>query len=292
MKIFKSLNDFSDFCGSLSKKEIGFVATMGNLHKGHISLIEASFLENKYTIVSIFVNPTQFGPHEDFQNYPRTLYKDCEEIHGLEMKLQRKYPENEIFIFSPDKVEDIYPEGFSTKITVSGMTEILCGLKRPAHFEGVTTVVYKLFNLVNAQTAYFGEKDFQQFLIIKKMVADLSIPIIVKSCPIIRDNDGLALSSRNQYLTPPEREKALVLPKTIQASKYIFSQNTYKTALKKFYSLKKTSLNNSKWEYLEVYDAKTLTDISENTKEFLIAGAYQATAARLIDNTVVQNNNV
>ena len=292
MKIFKSIEEFKSFRATLSKEDIGFVATMGNLHKGHISLIEESFLENKYTIVSIFVNPTQFGPNEDFTKYPRTLYKDCEEIHGLEMKLQRKSPEKEIFIFSPDKVEDIYPDGFSTKITVSGITDKLCGIKRPTHFEGVTTVVYRLFNLINAETAYFGEKDYQQYLIISKMVIDLNIPIKIKSCPIVRDDDGLALSSRNQYLTPPEREKALVLPKTILASKYIFSQNKFKLAVEKFNSLKETTLHNSKWEYLEVYDAQTLGDITEDTRDFLIAGAYQATAARLIDNTVVQKNHV
>jgi pantoate--beta-alanine ligase len=292
MRIFNTLKEFTDFRSTINKEDIGFVPTMGNLHKGHTSLIEYSFENNLYTVVTIFVNPTQFGPSEDFSNYPRTLYKDCEEIHGLEMRLQRKSPDKEIIIYSPDSIEDIYPTGFSTKITVSGMTDILCGLKRPTHFEGVTTVVYKLFTLVTPKIAYFGKKDYQQFLIIKKMVKDLSLDIKIEACPIIRDNDGLALSSRNQYLTPPEREKALVLPKTIQASSYLFSQNPLDVALVKFTALKNEVLKNGNWEYLEVCDADSLNKISNNTSEFLIAGAYQATAARLIDNTVVIKSHV
>ncbi|MBT7611187.1 MAG: pantoate--beta-alanine ligase [Bacteriovoracaceae bacterium] len=292
MKIFKTLREFNDFRVSINKEDIGFVPTMGNLHKGHISLIEHSFLNNSITVVSIFVNPTQFGPNEDFAIYPRTLYKDCEEIHGLEMKLQRKDPEKEIIVFSPDSMNDVYPEGFSTKIIVSGVTDKLCGVKRPNHFEGVTIVVYKLFSLVNPKIAYFGKKDYQQFIVIKKMVRDLSLPVEIESCPIIRAEDGLALSSRNQYLTPPEREKALILPKTINASNYLFSKNSLKVALEKFNSLKADVMSKGKWEYLEVYDAESLEPVTEKTISFLIAGAYQSTAARLIDNTVVKNNYV
>jgi pantoate--beta-alanine ligase len=292
MKIFKTLSELNNFRSSINKENLGFVPTMGNLHKGHISLIEQSFKSNLVTVVSIFVNPTQFGPNEDFSNYPRTLYKDCEEIHGLEMKLQRKNPEKEIIVFSPDSIEEIYPDGFSTKIIVEGVTDKLCGEKRPTHFEGVTTVVYRLFSLINPKTAYFGKKDYQQFIVIKKMVKDLAIDIEIESCPIVRAEDGLALSSRNQYLTPPEREKALILPKTIQASNYLFTKNPFSVALEKFHTLKIEVMSKGKWEYLEVFDAESLEQADEKTKSFLIAGAYQATAARLIDNTVVEKAHV
>ena len=292
MKIVKTLQELQETRNKISKKDIGFVPTMGNLHKGHISLIEQSFKINKVTFVSIFVNPKQFGPKEDLSNYPRTLYKDCEEVHGLEMKLQRQFKDHEIIIFAPEKLEDIYPKGFSTEIKVTGLTQKLCGESRPTHFQGVTTVVYRLFVLINPQIAYFGQKDYQQFLVIKKMVKDLAIDTQLEACPIIRAQDGLALSSRNQFLTPPEREKALVLPKTIKASGYLFEQNNRAIAIEKFNQLKEEAMKDPNWEYLELCDGETLEELTETSEEICIAGAYKSRAARLIDNTVVRNSHV
>ena len=292
MKIFKKHCDFLEWRRGIPKEEIGFVPTMGNLHHGHLSLIEKSVKNNKYTLISIYVNPKQFGPSEDYKTYPRTLYKDCEEIHALEIKLKKTYPEIETIIFSPESNEEIYPKGYSTNIYVSGISEKLCGLKRPGHFEGVTTVVFRLFSIIDPMNAYFGQKDYQQYLIIKKMVTDLNVNVQLSSCPIVRDDDGLALSSRNQFLSLDERQKALVLPKTIRASSYIFSNNDFQQSLIKFKKLKAESLKNNDFEYLEIYDAESLNKVTPESKEILIAGAYKASKARLIDNTIVKNSNV
>lgn len=187
---------------------IGFVPTMGALHAGHRSLIEQSAANNDVTVVSVFVNPLQFGPSEDFQKYPRNLDADS--------TAARQAGAN--YVFAPE-VEEMYPTWpLSTSIHIDELTDVLEGLSRPGHFDGVATVVAKLFNIVQPDRAYFGEKDWQQLMVVKRMVADLSLPVEIVGCPIVRDIDGLALSSRNVYLSGEEREAALVIPKALAAA--------------------------------------------------------------------------
>lgn len=253
---------------------------MGNLHKGHISLLEKAIEENDVAIVTIYVNPKQFGPNEDFDKYPRTLDDDVAKISAVAMLLDKK---KEIVVYAPNSDEGIYPEGFSTNISVGPvMTQKLEGAVRPTHFDGVTTVVYRLFAITKAHQAYFGQKDVQQCLIIKKMVHDLQIPIKINIMPIIRNSEGLALSSRNQYLSESERTEALVLPHTLQkVEKLIRTKQDYKTFVSE------AKANDKKWDYLEILDSQNLEAPTEKTKEVVIVAAYRMSSARLLDNILV-----
>lgn len=290
MKYFESVKEYLEFRKTVTDKKIGLVPTMGNLHEGHISLAQRSMEDNDFTVVTIFVNPKQFGPNEDFARYPRTMQKDGDDLKALEMRVHKKDSTKEIILLAPQSINEIYPEGFSTSVKVNGLTDKLCGLNRPTHFEGVTTVVYRLFKIAQADRAYFGQKDYQQFKVIDRMVKDLEIPIEMHMCPIVRDQDGLALSSRNQYLTPPEREKALVLPRTLKALSFLIERNPWSQALEKVTKVRAEALRDSKWQYLQFLDADTLEEINDNTRTILIAGAYQARGARLIDNILVERN--
>ena len=187
---------------------IGFVPTMGYLHEGHLSLVERARKENDVVVLSIFVNPLQFGPNEDYDRYPRDLDRDAElaEKAGVD------------FIFHPD-VKEMYPETPLTQVNVKQMTERLCGKSRPGHFAGVATVVSKLFHIIQPDRAYFGLKDAQQVAVIEQMVRDLHFPVTIVPCPIVREEDGLAMSSRNVYLSPEEREQALVISQSLQQAK-------------------------------------------------------------------------
>jgi pantoate--beta-alanine ligase len=208
VKIFKTKDSIKEWRKHIPTIiKIGMVPTMGNLHMGHISLIKKSVEENQITVVTIFVNPTQFGPNEDFKNYPRTLEADL----GL---IKTQVPtQKEIIVFCPDSIQEIYPENFDSLITVGKLTKPLCGLSRPIHFNGVTTVVFKLFNMVHPHRAYFGLKDYQQFKVIEKMQHDLDLGVEVIGMPIIREESGLAMSSRNGYLSAEEKIEALALSK-------------------------------------------------------------------------------
>ena len=188
-----------------SGETIGLVPTMGALHEGHLSLIDAAMAECDRVVASIFVNPTQFGPGEDLSRYPRALDRDLELLRGRGCDL----------VFVPDASE-MYPPGFDTFIDVGAVAHPLEGAARPGHFRGVATVVHKLFQLVPADRAYFGQKDYQQSLVVRRMVADLDLPIEIRVCPIVRDADGLALSSRNVYLSADERRRALALPQSLR----------------------------------------------------------------------------
>ncbi|MCR4394819.1 MAG: pantoate--beta-alanine ligase, partial [Dehalococcoidales bacterium] len=199
MKIFETIAELKQYRYNL-KGTVGFVPTMGYLHEGHLSLVRRSRSENDYTVVSIFVNPTQFGPNEDFDRYPRDYPRD--------FALLEK--ENVDCVFLPP-VKEMYPEGYSTWVDVYKVTERLEGAIRPGHFRGVATVVTKLFNIVQPDRAYFGQKDAQQCVVIKKMVADLNMNLEIVICPTVREPDGLAMSSRNVYLSPEERQQAPVL---------------------------------------------------------------------------------
>ncbi|MBN1404947.1 MAG: pantoate--beta-alanine ligase, partial [Candidatus Omnitrophica bacterium] len=197
----------------LSKKTIGFVPTMGYLHDGHLSLIKQASKECDIVVVSIFVNPTQFGPNEDLSRYPRDLKRD--------LNLLRK--ENTDIVFIPNTAI-MYPDGFKTYVNVEGLGEVLCGVSRPSHFKGVATVVAKLFNLVEPDAAYFGQKDAQQAIIINKMVEDLNMNVNVKVLPIVREKDGLAISSRNIYLNPKNRSNAVILYKSLKCAKQVINK--------------------------------------------------------------------
>ena len=279
IKLFTNRKDFDYFRNALTTESIGLVPTMGNLHKGHISLLEKAIEENDVAIVTIYVNPKQFGPNEDFDKYPRTLDDDIAKISAVALLLDKK---KEIVVYAPNSDEGIYPEGFSTNISMGPMTQKLEGAFRPTHFDGVTTVVYRLFAITKAHQAYFGQKDVQQCLIIKKMVHDLEIPIKINIMPIIRNSEGLALSSRNQYLSESERIEALVLPHTLQkVEKLIRTKQDYKTFSQE------AKANDKKWDYLEILDSQNLEAPTDKTREVVIVAAYRMNSARLLDNILV-----
>ncbi len=261
----------------LKNKTIGFVPTMGALHKGHLSLIRKARLDNDKVVVGIFVNPVQFGPKEDFKKYPRNLLQDA--------KLCKK--EGVDIIFYPD-AKQMYPANFRTYVEVQGLSDCLCGASRPGHFKGVTTVVTKLFNIVSPDTAYFGQKDAQQAIIIKRMVCDLNIPVKIKVMPTLRDKDGLALSSRNIYLDKEERKDALVLSQALSLAKDLYNCDIRDSKeiierMRRIIQKKKTS----RIEYISIVDSESLKKVNRIRDSALIALAVWIGKTRLIDNTMV-----
>ena len=261
------------------KKEgytIGFVPTMGYLHEGHASLMDAAG-ENDKVVVSIFVNPIQFGPNEDLESYPRDLEHDakvCEE-HGVDL------------IFHPTP-EEMYGEHFYTYVDMDVLTKELCGLSRPIHFRGVCTVVNKLFNIVTPDHAYFGEKDAQQLAIIKRMVKDLNMPLEIHGCPIIREEDGLAKSSRNTYLSEEERKAALVLSRSIFLGKEMVEKgerDAKKVVAAMTAEIEKEPL--AKIDYVKVVDLETMQQVETIEHDILTAIAVYIGKTRLIDNFMV-----
>lgn len=260
----------------LAGRKIGFVPTMGNLHDGHLSLVRKAKQLSDFVVTSIFVNPLQFGAGEDLDNYPRTLETDSKQL-----ELQG----NDI-VFVPS-VAEMYPRGMSsqTQVSVPQLSETLCGASRPGHFDGVTTVVTKLFNMVQPDLAVFGEKDFQQLSIIRKMADDLCMPIEIVGVPTGRAADGLALSSRNGYLTADERLIAPELNKIIQSCKdAILSGSTDFSDLE---ASAKQGLQAAgfKPDYFAIRDSSTLTEVTKHTQEIAILAAARLGATRLIDNT-------
>ena len=255
---------------------VGFVPTMGYLHEGHGSLIKAAKAGNDKVVVSIFVNPMQFGPTEDLASYPRDLEKDsalCESL-GVDM------------IFHPEP-EEMYHEGFSSYVDMSVLTEELCGLSRPVHFRGVCTVVNKLFNIVQPDRAYFGQKDAQQLAIIRHMVDDLNMDIEIVGCPIIREEDGLAKSSRNTYLSAEERTAALILSKSIALGKQMAEEgetdaNKIVVAMKELIETEPLA----KIDYVKAVDGLTMQQIDTVKKPMLVAIAVYIGTTRLIDNFI------
>jgi len=260
-------------------KTIGFVPTMGYLHEGHLSLIRQAKKECDLTILSIFVNPTQFGPAEDYKKYPRALGRDKAIARGLGV--------DTIFLPATDKM---YPHGFSSYVNVERFSEVLCGRSRPGHFRGVATVVIKLFNIVQPDIAYFGQKDAQQAVIIMRFVKDLNMGIKVRVLPVIREKDGLALSSRNKYLSGRERKDALVLYSALREArrKLMAGERSTKriiSAIKRMIEEKKSA----KIDYVSVVDAERLTEIKMISGKVLIALAVRIGKTRLIDNIVVKS---
>jgi pantoate--beta-alanine ligase len=282
IKIITTKKDFIAYRKILNHTSIGVVPTMGNLHEGHISLLKQSILENKVSVITIFVNPKQFGPTEDFDKYPRTLDADLSKISNIALQMNIVDSEKEIIVFAPSNPTEIYPQSFSTVIAVQNITKKLEGKIRPDHFDGVTTVVYLIFNLIKATNAYFGQKDYQQCAVVKKMVFDLNLDIKINIMPIIRNSEGLALSSRNQFLSDVDKIEALHLSKTLNnILNLITKKNEYITFIK-------NELLNNKWDYLEVLDSTTLELPHSNSKELVILGAFKLGTTRLLDNTLVQ----
>ena len=277
IKIFTTLKDFQHFRKNLGNSKVGIVPTMGNLHEGHLSLLKKSIEENDISVISIFVNPKQFGPTEDFNTYPRTLDQDIAKISNIAFNAK-----SETVVFAPTSVEDIYPTGFNTTISVKGVTSKLEGSFRPTHFDGVTTVVYRLFSIIKPHNAYFGQKDFQQCVVIKKMIDDLGLDINFIRMPIIRNSEGLALSSRNQYLSESERSHALILSKTLKKIENLILQKA------DYHPFISECLTDKNWDYLEVLDARDLSEPKRDSREIVVIGTYRIGTTRLLDNIVVK----
>jgi pantoate--beta-alanine ligase len=261
-------------------KRIGFVPTMGALHEGHLSLVRAAKHDCDVAIASIFVNPTQFGPQEDLAQYPRTLDQDLKLLDSADCDL----------VFAPTAAE-MYPVGFSTYIEPPAVARPLEGAFRPGHFRGVCTVVLKLFHLVPSDAAYFGRKDFQQALVVQDMVRDLDLPLIIEVCPIIREPDGLALSSRNRYLSYEERLQAIGLSRALRAAADLFAQGVRDTAALTAKLIE--ILGNygiTRIDYATVVDAKTLANIEKIESPAVALIACHVGTTRLIDNQVLGNN--
>jgi pantoate--beta-alanine ligase len=276
MNIVHSIKDLREEVRNWRKKglSVGFVPTMGYLHEGHGALIKRASEENDKVIVSIFVNPIQFGPNEDFERYPRDMERDSKIVAECGGHL----------IFNPSPSE-MYTDNFSTYVDVERLTEGLCGSKRPGHFKGVCTVVTKLFNIVQPDKAYFGEKDAQQLAVIKRMVRDLDMPIEIISCPIIREEDGLAKSSRNAYLNPEERKAALILYKSLEDAKIALNKGERNASkVKNIIIDKLNSEPMARIDYVEIVDSLSLKPVSDINTDILVAIAVFIGKTRLIDN--------
>ena len=280
MKIIKSARDTHKEIQSLKKenKSIGFVPTMGALHDGHLSLVSQSLQENDITVVSIFVNPLQFGENEDLDNYPRPFDSDRQLLEN---------PGIDILFYPP--VEEMYPPDNLTRVIIKKLPDYLCGAKRPGHFEGVATVVTKLFNIVTPDRAYFGQKDYQQLQIIKRMVRDLNVPVEIIGCPIVRERDGLAMSSRNIYLDQPAREAALSLSRALGEARSLFEEGERRPDV--LLSAVRRTVSSCPLvvlEYAEVRDAEDLSPVATVKKQAVLALAARVGRARLIDNILLE----
>jgi pantoate--beta-alanine ligase len=258
-------------------KCIGLVPTMGYLHAGHLSLVHAARQECDVVVMSIFVNPRQFGPQEDLESYPRDMERD--------LALAREAGVD--VVFAPD-VDEVYPSGYQTEVMVLTLTQPLCGASRPGHFNGVTTVVAKLFNMVGPDRAYFGQKDYQQATVIQRMVTDLNMPLTIVMCPIVREDDGLAMSSRNAYLNPEERQAALVLSRALRLAQEQLIQGErqpqrLETTLRDAIGAEPLA----RIDYAAVCDPHTLQRVEHLSGSVLVALAVFIGATRLIDNALL-----
>jgi pantoate--beta-alanine ligase len=259
-------------------KTIAFVPTMGYLHEGHLALMRDGKNRGDTLIISIFVNPTQFGPKEDYEKYPRDMQRD--------LKLAQKVGVD--IVFTPS-AHEMYPDNFQTHVEVERVTQHLCGISRPGHFRGVTTIVAKLFNIVKPHLALFGQKDYQQLVTIKRMVEDLNMDIEIIGVPTVRERDGLAMSSRNTYLSPKKRKEAAKLYRALREGEELFRQSERNAAVilttvrEIIEEAKPTTI-----DYIKICDAHTLEDIEEIKNEAIIAVAVQIGKTRLIDNIILK----
>jgi pantoate--beta-alanine ligase len=279
MKIHTTINSLraESRAARVARKRIGFVPTMGALHDGHLSLIRAAKSRCDLVVASIFVNPTQFGPNEDLAKYPRTFERDCQLLEK----------EKADFLFAPS-VEEMYPQDAVTWVTVEGLSEKLDGKSRPGHFRGVTTVVAKLFHIVEPDIAFFGQKDAAQVAIIRRMVRDLKFPVELVACPIVREPDGLAMSSRNAYLDPTQRKAALVLSRALLEveQKYEAGERDKNALIEcgKQHIAKEPA---ARLDYLELVNADTLDPVAQATPGTMVAVAAYVGNTRLIDNLLL-----
>lgn len=280
MVIVEKVKDMKELSKKYLKenKTIGFVPTMGFLHEGHLSLVRRAREENDIVVVSIFVNPTQFGPNEDYESYPRDFERDVKLLKELNVDV----------VFHPP-VEEMYPKDFSTYVEETKLSRYLCGKSRPGHFRGVCTIVTKLFNIVHPTRAYFGQKDAQQFRVIKRMVRDLNMDVELVECPIVREHDGLAMSSRNIYLSDDERVQALALYNSLKLAENLVKSGerdagVVKSAMKEFLS----RYDKVKIDYVEIVDEETLEPVKHIEGKVIVAIACWVGKARLIDNVIVQ----
>ena len=279
MLIFKTVAEAQSACAQLrgEGRILGLVPTMGALHEGHLSLARAAKAECDIVAASIFVNPTQFGPNEDFSKYPRTFEQDCALLEG----------EGVDMIFAPT-VDEMYPSGASTFVVVEGVSDRLDGASRPGHFRGVTTIVSKLFHIICPHKAFFGQKDAAQVAVLRKMVRDLNFPLRLVVCPIVREDDGLAMSSRNRYLSERERQQALVLRRALEqvekrASEGEMSSRTLMEMARNVFA----SEPDVRIDYIAVVDPETLEDVPNVRDGALVAVAAFVGTTRLIDNILL-----
>lgn len=279
MQVIRSLSQMMQLAYPAGKS-VGFIPTMGYLHRGHLSLVQASKKECDITVASIFVNPAQFGPKEDLSSYPRDIERDLKELEKLGVD----------YVFIPSEAM-IYPEGFDTWVQVQRLSQILCGNSRPGHFKGVCTIVLKLINIVRPDKMFMGEKDYQQLMILRKMMHDLNLKTKIVACPIVRETDGLAMSSRNSYLSTSDRALALCLFKALKEAKQAVSEG--KTDAHMLIALAKQTIRiaGANVDYVEILDERDLSEqeIIDEHSRMLIAAYVGKT--RLIDNLSLKPEN-
>lgn len=280
MKVLRTVQEMQAFskAAKVAGKSVGLVPTMGALHEGHLTLMRRARQENDVVIASVFVNPTQFGPNEDFDAYPRRFEEDCKKLETVPVDA----------VFHPEPKE-MYPEGYCTYVNVEGdITKKLCGAQRPGHFRGVATVVTKLMNLSRADRAYFGQKDAQQVVVVKRFVSDLNIPTEVVMVPIVREESGLARSSRNQYLSAEEKEAALVLSRSLKKGKAAFDGGEKDVeALKRIVREEIGAEPMAVIDYVDIYSFPALLPIEKVAEPALLAIAVKIGKTRLIDNMIL-----
>ena len=280
MKVLRTVQEMQAFSKAAKDagKSVGLVPTMGALHEGHLTLMRRARQENDMVIASVFVNPTQFGPNEDFDAYPRRFEEDCKKLETVPVDA----------VFHPEPKE-MYPEGYCTYVNVEGdITKKLCGAQRPGHFRGVATVVTKLMNLSRADRAYFGQKDAQQVVVVKRFVSDLNIPTEVVMVPIVREESGLARSSRNQYLSAEEKEAALVLSRSLKKGKAAFDGGEKDVeALKRIVREEIGTEPMAVIDYVDIYSFPALLPIEKVAEPALLAIAVKIGKTRLIDNMIL-----
>ena len=276
MKVVRTIADLRAQLAD-APRPVGLVPTMGFFHDGHLSLMRAARAANETVVVSLFVNPAQFGPTEDLEAYPRDEQGDLElaDASGVDI------------VFAPS-VQEVYPDGFDTTVEVGGLTEPLDGAARPGHFKGVTTIVTKLLNMVGPDAAYFGQKDAQQALVIQKLVHDLNMPVRIEVCPTIRESDGLAMSSRNAYLTDEERIRATALSRALRAAEQTVARGDLNADAVIAAARRELDEAGIEPEYLELRSATDLTPAERVNGSTLLAVAARVGRARLIDNTMLK----
>lgn len=283
MNVFNTIDDVRSFRRKINDKTLGLVPTMGYLHEGHLELVQRSKSENEFTAVSIYVNPKQFGPTEDLSRYPRDVEGDLRRLAAAGVDL----------VFVPDD-NVMYPNDFQTRINVTTVTQVLEGERRPTHFEGVTTVVAKLFNIIRPTRAYFGQKDAQQVVVIRQMIRDLNFDLELVVCPTVREVDGLAMSSRNKYLSPEQRAAAVVLHRSLREVESLWAEgerqsDIFRNVLRAFLSTEPLA----RVDYVSVADPITLMEYTNNIPAgsgALVSMAVYFDKTRLIDNILLASH--